>query len=236
YPVPMYRWLKNGIELTDFSSDYYYRIHTTKREDGGVYQCIAKNDVGAVLSQGIDVQVAYMGVFEDMTERTVTVDSGQAAILDLPHIDSFPSPLVNWQSDDGRFPYDRKYFTTLKHQLIILSASSSDQKAYRARATNTQIGKDECIANAREFIVVVNEIDPYGEIAPEFIVKPEDTHVKKGEQTSVLECIANDRPLHEVVTLWLKDGVPIENTAISYNLDDPWNRTLSLLSANLTHT
>ncbi|KAI5697514.1 hypothetical protein M8J75_011594 [Diaphorina citri] len=284
YPVPMYRWLKNGIELTDFSSDYYYRIHTTKREDGGVYQCIAKNDVGAVLSQGIDVQVAYMGVFEDMTERTVTVDSGQAAILDLPHIDSFPSPLVNWQSDDGRFPYDRKYFTTLKHQLIILSASSSDQKAYRkyfttlkqqliilsasssdqktyrARATNTQIGKEENSAFVR---VVVNEIDPYGEIAPEFIVKPEDTHVKKGEQTSVLECIANARefivkpedthvkkgeqtsvlecianarPLHEVVTLWLKDGVPIENTAISYNLDDPWNRTLSLLSANLTHT
>lgn len=34
----------------------------------------------------------------------------------------------------------------------------------------------------------------------------------------------------------MKDGIPIENTGISYSLNDPWNRTLSLVSANLTHT
>jgi hypothetical protein len=44
------------------------------------------------------------------------------------------------------------------------------------------------------------------------------------------------RPLHELETLWLKDGIPVENTGINYNLNDPWNRTLSLVSANLTHT
>lgn len=44
------------------------------------------------------------------------------------------------------------------------------------------------------------------------------------------------RPLHELETLWFKDGIPVENTAIAYNFNDPWNRTLSLLSANLTHT
>uniref|UniRef100_A0A8D9FE64 Protein sidekick n=1 Tax=Cacopsylla melanoneura TaxID=428564 RepID=A0A8D9FE64_9HEMI len=174
-----------------------------------------------------------MGVFDDMTERTVTVDSGQAAILELPYIDSHPTPLVNWQSEDGTTPYDRKYAVTLKHALVILSASPSDQKAYRARATNTQIGKEENSAFVR---VVVNDGDPFGEVAPEFVVKPEDLHVKKGAQVSELQCIANARPLHEVVTVWLKDGIPLENTAISYNLNDPWNRTLSLLSANLTHT
>uniref|UniRef100_A0A8D9DVI9 Protein sidekick n=2 Tax=Cacopsylla melanoneura TaxID=428564 RepID=A0A8D9DVI9_9HEMI len=233
YPAPLYRWLKDGVELTDFSSEHYYRIVTTRREDQGLYQCIAKNDVGAVLSQGIDLSVAYMGVFDDMTERTVTVDSGQAAILELPYIDSHPTPLVNWQSEDGTTPYDRKYAVTLKHALVILSASPSDQKAYRARATNTQIGKEENSAFVR---VVVNDGDPFGEVAPEFVVKPEDLHVKKGAQVSELQCIANARPLHEVVTVWLKDGIPLENTAISYNLNDPWNRTLSLLSANLTHT
>lgn len=34
----------------------------------------------------------------------------------------------------------------------------------------------------------------------------------------------------------MKDGIPIENTGIVYNLNDPWNRTLSLVNANLTHT
>lgn len=44
------------------------------------------------------------------------------------------------------------------------------------------------------------------------------------------------RPLHELETLWFKDGILIENSGVSYNLNDPWNRTLGLLSANLTHT
>lgn len=44
------------------------------------------------------------------------------------------------------------------------------------------------------------------------------------------------RPLYSLETLWYKDGIPIENTGISFNLNDPWNRTLSLLSANLTYT
>lgn len=42
--------------------------------------------------------------------------------------------------------------------------------------------------------------------------------------------------MHELETLWIKDGILIENSGISYNFNDPWNRTLGLLSVNLTHT
>jgi hypothetical protein len=44
------------------------------------------------------------------------------------------------------------------------------------------------------------------------------------------------RPLHELEMLWLKDDILIENSGISYTFKDAWNRTLSLVSANLTHT
>ena len=44
------------------------------------------------------------------------------------------------------------------------------------------------------------------------------------------------RPLHELEMRWLKDDILIENSGISYNFKDAWNRTLSLVSANLTHT
>ena len=44
------------------------------------------------------------------------------------------------------------------------------------------------------------------------------------------------RPLHELEMLWLKDDILIENSGISYTFNDAWNRTLSLVSANLTHT
>lgn len=72
-----------------------------------------------------------MGVFEDQSERTVSVSWGEAAILELPSISSYPEPLVIWQADDGTQLYGRKYAVTSQHQLILLSVTDSDQKAYR---------------------------------------------------------------------------------------------------------
>ncbi|XP_075219912.1 sidekick cell adhesion molecule [Lycorma delicatula] len=233
YPQPQYRWLKDGVELGDFSSEHFYKILNTRREDGGSYQCIAKNDVGSILSQKTDVSVAYMGVFEDQTERTIVVDWGHAAVLELPLISSHPEPLVFWQADDGTQLYDRKYAVTAKHELVILAASESDQKAYRARATNTQLGKEENSAYIR---VNVKGSDTGTEIAPQIVVRPLDMHIIKGQLVTDIQCIVNAWPLHELETLWMKDGIPLENTGINHNFNDPWNRTLSLLNANLTHT
>lgn len=36
--------------------------------------------------------------------------------------------------------------------------------------------------------------------------------------------------------MWTKDGIPIENSRISYSFNDSWNRTLALISANITYT
>lgn len=173
-----------------------------------------------------------MGNFEDITERRVSVESGHAAILDLPPIESIPSPSVTWQDEESQLKFDIKYAETLKNQLIILDVDEFDQKSYRARAINTQLGKEE--NSAFTHLNVTGE--PNGEIAPEIIIHPEDLNLIRGAQVSQLKCIANARPLHELETLWLKDGILIENTGISHTLDDPWNRTLALLSANLTHT
>lgn len=173
-----------------------------------------------------------MGVFEDLTERHISAQSGHPAILDLPPICSVPAPSVTWQSEEGPLSYDIKYAETTKNQLIILSADESDQKAYRARAINTQLGKEENSA----FIHLNVSGDPFAEIAPEIIIHPESMKLVRGEQVVQLQCIANARPLHELETLWMKDGILIENAGIAHTLNDPWNRTLVLLSANLTHT
>ncbi|XP_055298298.1 protein sidekick isoform X5 [Sitodiplosis mosellana] len=234
YPQPMYRWLKDGIPVTDFSTGQYYRIPNTRRDDAGSYQCMARNDAGTIFSEKIDVVVAYMGNFEDITERRVSVESGHPAILDLPPIESIPPPSVTWQDEEHQLKFDIKYAETLKNQLIILSVDESDAKSYRARAINTQLGKEE---NSAFIHLNVSGSDSYdGEIAPEIIVHPSNLRLVRGEEVSQLQCIANARPLHELETLWLKDGILIENTGIAHTLDDPWNRTLALLTANLTHT
>lgn len=175
-----------------------------------------------------------MGAFEDKTERTVTVEEGQAAILDLPPIESYPEPDVTWQVDGNPLPYTQKYAKSNANQLIILSVDQSDVKAYRARAINTQEGREENSAFIRLNVVKGNE--EVKEIAPEIVIKPQDAQIVKGTGQSTLECIANARPLHELETLWYKDGILIDNTGISYTLNDYWNRTLTLVSANLTHT
>ncbi|XP_017480193.1 PREDICTED: protein sidekick-like, partial [Rhagoletis zephyria] len=173
-----------------------------------------------------------MGIFENTTLGHLTVTSGHPAIFDLPTIESQPSPSVMWQTVEGPLNYDIKYAVTKSNQLIILSADEDDRKAYRARAINTQLGKEENSA----FIQLNVSGDPYVEVAPEIVVHPQDMKVKRGEQVAVLECIANARPLHELETLWLKDGIPIESAGVAHTLNDPWNRSLSLLSVNLTHS
>lgn len=173
-----------------------------------------------------------MGIFDDLTERTASVQSGHPAILDLPPIESVPPPSVTWHDEEKPLNYDIKYAETLKNQLVVLSTDESDQKLYRARAINTQIGKEENSA----FIHLNVTGDPSTEVAPEIIIHPENLHLVRGEQVSHLQCIANARPLHELETLWLKDGIIVESSGISHTLDDQWNRTLVLLSANLSHT
>lgn len=174
-----------------------------------------------------------MGVFENQTETVISVNAGDAAILDLPHIQSSPEPEVTWQTDTGPLTYSQKYAKSKSNQLIILSTNQEDQKAYRARAINTQEGKEENSAYIR--LNVVGE-DSDTEIPPKIIIEPEDVHIVKGTDQTILNCIANARPLHELDTLWYKDGILIDNTGIAYTFNDIWNRSLTLISANLTHT
>ncbi|XP_041766363.1 protein sidekick isoform X3 [Anopheles merus] len=232
FPQPTYRWLKNGVPVGNFSSSQYLKILNITRDDAGSYQCEASNKAGTIFSEKIDVVVAYMGVFVDQSESIISVASGYPAILNLSFIESVPSPSVTWQTDEGPLEYNIKYAQTSSNQLIILSADEGDIRAYRARAFNTQIGREESTGFVRLNVTG----NPYTEIAPEIIVHPQNTKVVRGSQTVELECIANARPLHELETIWLKDGIPIENTGIHYTQTDPWNRTVTLLHVNLTHT
>ncbi|RZC39905.1 sidekick, partial [Asbolus verrucosus] len=222
-PSPQFRWLKDGVPITEFSTDAYYKIFSASHKDEGSYRCIASNKVGSIVN---------MNVFEDQTEKSVSVVEGQAAILDLPEIESKPPPEVTWHTDDGQLPYAQKYAKSKSNQLIILSTDKSDQRAYRARAINTQEGKEENSAFIR---LTVRETNDNKEVAPKIIVVPEDVKIVKGTSQTTLDCIANARPLHELETLWYKDNILIENGGM-YSLNDIWNRSLTLISVNTTHS
>lgn len=73
---------------------------------------------------------ADLGKFDDLTDRVVMVEYGNVAILELPLIESNPSPAVTWFSSDGTELYGIKY-AMIDHKLFILDATKSDEGFYR---------------------------------------------------------------------------------------------------------
>ena len=172
-----------------------------------------------------------MGEFKDMREDLIHVRSGRSVILNLTEVDSVPVPSVIWETKNGPIENGLKYFLTSKNQLVILSVDDEDNgNAYRARATNTQIGKEE--TSAYTYLNVTG--DSYSEIGPEIVVPLEDVRAGKGK-TIEFECIANARPLYEIETHWYKDDIPIEDANVAHALEW-WNRTLVLLSVDSSYS
>ena len=59
HPPAEFRWLKDGVFISNFSSSLYsIRIENIRRNDSGVYRCIAKNEFGSILSSGAKLEVS----------------------------------------------------------------------------------------------------------------------------------------------------------------------------------
>lgn len=58
FPQAEYLWVKDGQYLGEFSADHFYKIQYAKKSDAGQYQCIARNDAGAIFSEKIGLSVA----------------------------------------------------------------------------------------------------------------------------------------------------------------------------------
>ncbi|KAJ7420205.1 hypothetical protein BTVI_22430 [Pitangus sulphuratus] len=78
--------------------DLGYMITSLDRTHAGFYRCIVRNRMGALLQRQTEVQVAYMGSFED-SETQQSVSHGEAAVIRAPRIASFPQPQVTWFRD-----------------------------------------------------------------------------------------------------------------------------------------
>ena len=63
-PAPVYRWRKNGLYIPSTSggagsaADTTLKIRNIQRTDAGVYQCVAANAFGSLLSNSAVLQVA----------------------------------------------------------------------------------------------------------------------------------------------------------------------------------
>ncbi|XP_010156602.1 PREDICTED: protein sidekick-1-like, partial [Eurypyga helias] len=137
-----FKWLHNDSEITAYSSEYKYIIPALQRADAGVYQCVVRNRMGALLQRRSEVHVAYMGNFVDANQRK-TVTQGQAAVLDVLHILSYPRPQVTWFRDGHKIIPSSRIAITLENQLVILATSVTDAGGYYVQAVNEKNGENK---------------------------------------------------------------------------------------------
>ncbi|NWW24390.1 SDK2 protein, partial [Falcunculus frontatus] len=220
-----FKWLHNSRELTKFSLEYRYMITSLDRTHAGFYRCIVRNRMGALLQRQTEVQVAYMGSFED-SETQQSVSHGEAAVIRAPRIASFPQPQVTWFRDGRKISPSSRIAITLENTLVILSTVAPDAGRYYVQAVNDKNGDNK--TSQPITLTVANVGGPADPIAPTIIVPPRNTSVVAGTSEVTMECVANARPLIKLHIIWKKDGAPVSSGISDYS------RRLTILHPTLS--
>ncbi|XP_060911472.1 protein sidekick-1-like isoform X1 [Labrus mixtus] len=195
-----YRWTLNNSNITDWTPQYRLSLPSLKRTDAGLYQCMVRNRMGAVIHRRAEVQVAFLGIFSTDEQRK-TVTQGRAAVISQPPLASFPRPLVTWYKDGNKIIPNNLITITLDNQLVVLATTAADAGRYHVEAVNEMTGE-----NVTSSAIYLSISDPESELVPPAIViGPKDTTVVAGSEAT-LECIANARPADSLVVSWKRDG------------------------------
>lgn len=94
--------------------------------------------------------------FAQAGNQDQTVEQGQARVIDLPPIDSYPAPSVRWYEGYGVAlrQESQRYHVTLRDQLVVLEARlhTDSNKLYKATAVN---GYTEDSSDSQTFVLKV---------------------------------------------------------------------------------
>uniref|UniRef100_A0A672MPZ9 Sidekick cell adhesion molecule 1 n=1 Tax=Sinocyclocheilus grahami TaxID=75366 RepID=A0A672MPZ9_SINGR len=207
-----FKWILNNTDITAFSPEYKYIISSLKRSNMGVYQCVVRNRMGALLQRRAEIQVAYMGDFLDNDQRK-TVTLGRAAILNSPAVSCFPRPQVTWFRDGYKIIPSNRVAITLENQLVVLATAAADAGRYYVQAVNEKNGENKTSPSIY-LNVAEGPMDP---VAPVIVIPPRNTTVVAGVSEATLECVANARPVEKLSLVWRRNTVEVSSGVGSFS-------------------
>ncbi|XP_070270398.1 LOW QUALITY PROTEIN: protein sidekick-1 [Myotis yumanensis] len=140
-------------------------------------------------------------------EQRKTVPEGQAAVLDLPPLRSYPRPQVTWFREGHKIIPSDRIAITLESQLVILAANAGDAGAYYVQAVNERNGENK--TSPPVHLSVTRDGAAPEATAPVIVIAPSNRSVLAGSSEVTLECIANARPLEELRVSWKRNGVTL---------------------------
>ncbi|XP_060035698.1 contactin-5 isoform X2 [Erinaceus europaeus] len=208
-PAPGYRWLRNGTEI-DLESDYRYSLidgsfiisNPSEAKDSGLYQCLATNALGSVLSREAILQFAYLGNFSGRTRSAVSVREGQGVVLMCSPPPHSPEIIYSWVFNE--FPSfvaedSRRFISQETGNLYISKVQTSDVGSYICLVKNT-------VTNARVLSpptpLTLRNDGVMGEYEPKIEVHFPFTVTAAKGTTVKLECFALGNPVPAIT--WMK--------------------------------
>ncbi|XP_032005411.1 contactin-6 isoform X2 [Hylobates moloch] len=195
---------------------YHYRLdggslaisspHTD--QDIGMYQCLATNLLGTILSRKAKLQFAYIEDFETKTRSTVSVREGQGVVLLCGPPPHFGDLSYAWTFNDNPLYVqedNRRFVSQETGNLYIAKVEPSDVGNYTCFITNKEAQRS--VQGPPTPLVqrtdgVMGEYEPKIEVRfPETIQAAKDSSVK-------LECFALGNPVPDIS--WRRlDGSPM---------------------------
>ncbi|KAL4660700.1 protogenin A-like [Arapaima gigas] len=191
-------WKKNGLNVRD--SEHMYLLSNNslyisevenwsgENSDEGIYQCVAQNQYGSIVSQKARLAIASISAFLAQPVSIIVAEGSVARFT--CRIAAHPSAIITWEFNQTALPLATERMTMLPSGVLqIRGVEHSDAGRYRCVASN--------IANRRRSseatLTVIPAPVPGPSQGPQIIAGPQNLTVSL-HKNIVLECLATGNP------------------------------------------
>uniref|UniRef100_V9GWR0 Peroxidasin n=1 Tax=Lumbricus terrestris TaxID=6398 RepID=V9GWR0_LUMTE len=222
-PQPEIHWFRNSEEIRtnqlkdrgrySILDDGTLMIENTQDSDKGVYECVARNQMGEAKARPVELR--YLNDAQQTRPRIyarpqdLRLPEGEPATFEC-HATGHPRPFFTWLKNDLSLPQDPRLRIEVNGSLVITGLRLNDQGVYRCTAANSAGSVSE---TAR--------LEVYA--APHFTKRPQDQRIVEGHSV-FFSCDVTGEPLPRIH--WNKDGIQVtDNSRVSIN---PSGTTLTI--------
>lgn len=196
-----YTWYRNTVEIQaddsriSFSDNYRTASFTNLvEEDSAMYQCVASNEHGEVISTGQLLVNAIPPSFPIPLQRNQPAARGGSVLIVCDPVGA-PRPTIRWYRQGSQITSGGRFNITEDGNLRITDVQDSDAGDYRCEATNTFSTESSTGS------LVIKD-------GTNIVTPPEHTTVTIEEDT-VLICGASADAEFELIYIWLFKDVQL---------------------------